>query len=147
MKQKWTIYLTTISMAEILHGYSTFHSLDVLSSCFACYLSLLLLLSQIPRVPYWAAKRTIVSWPWINIRCPQSRSCFLPSAEQREENKIKNPLWMKKKKFNKAEACMEAKKMQWLILLFPSTGDVHLLPRKQGFNICSGCPWRQTETL
>lgn len=38
-KQKQTIYLTTISMKEILHDYSTFPSLDVVQSMF-CLLPL-----------------------------------------------------------------------------------------------------------
>lgn len=61
----------------------------------------------------------------------------------------KNPLWIKKKNsliMQKQRICTEAKKKQRFSLLFAPTGDVHLLPRKQGFNICSGCSWRLTET-
>lgn len=105
MKQKWTIYLTTVSMAEILHYYFSFHSLDVFSPCFACYLFLLLFLLQIPRVPYWAAKWTVVNWPWLDIRCPQSWSTtpFFCRTEGRKEDE-KKPLWIKKnKQCNKAK--------------------------------------------
>lgn len=79
MEQKWTIYITTISMTEIPRDYSTFHSLDMFSPCFAFYISLLLLLSEIPHVPYWARKRIVGSWPWLDTRCPQRWSitpCF-----------------------------------------------------------------------
>lgn len=49
----------------------------------------------------------------------------------------------KKRKRGKQRPQMEARAVKDVILYFPAAETVQLPPRKQGFNMCSGCSGEQ----
>lgn len=95
-------YIRAIHLSFLHHNYNRNSSDDVkllfnyncsMILCFACYLFQLLSQSEIPQGPRWAPKKTVVGWPWLNIRCPLSSSITpLPNTTRWGENKS-TALW------------------------------------------------------
>ena len=99
----------------------------------------------------WGQKTEIlpvVGWPWLDARCPPSRSITpLLRRTRGWENKMEKNLVGEDKGSlikQKQRPRVEAKENRRFILSFPSAGDVQPLPGKQGFSTRSGCSGRQT---
>lgn len=91
-----------------------------------------------------SAVGTLVDRLWLHTRCSPSHSISLFSVGLGRQNKMENNPLVEIRQFTKAKAkcCLHTNK--GFILVFPSSGDVPTLPRKQSFNTCSSCSGRQT---